>query len=70
LNSRMSSDMRAFLDTDTQYLRWPFGLILGISQEWAERERSALLELVLARWGAGSHAVRRRYATISVTPKP
>jgi hypothetical protein len=35
-----------------QYLSWPFGLILGISQEWAEQDRSALLELVLAGWDA------------------
>jgi hypothetical protein len=35
-----------------QYLSSLFGLILGISQEWAERDRSALLELMLAGWDA------------------
>jgi len=33
-----------------QYPSRLFGLILGISQEWAELNRSALLELLLAGW--------------------
>ena len=47
--------MESFPSIQTrQYLVWPFGLILGISQEWAERDRSALLQLVLAGWDAAA----------------
>jgi hypothetical protein len=49
----LCKDMESLPSIQTrQYLSGPFGLILGISQEWAERNWSALLELMLAGWDA------------------
>ncbi len=47
----------------------PFGLILGISQEWAEQVRRALLEFVLTGWMRRVGAGRRRFISASEMPK-